>query len=112
MTVNCPVCGAECGCDPGVFNFMLNRCWVFCADPKPRSGMGFSAASRVIPWLVIFGASTGIVWLASLWIPCHLLPHAKGGIDILLSLVLSYPIQKLLVFRSLWPGRQRSPHDR
>lgn len=91
----------------GVLNFMLNRYWVFYTDPKHRSQMGGSAVSYILLWLLIYGASTGLVWLTSLWIPYHLLPYAKGAIDILLSLVLSYPIQKLLVFRSLWYRRER-----
>ena len=46
--------------------------------------------------------STGLVMLASRWIPNNkFLPYAKVGIDTMLFFV-SYLCQKLLVFRSLW----------
>ena len=82
-------------------NFLLNRYWVFYADPKHRSGLGGSAFSYILLCFCIFGASTGLVWMVSRWIPYDLVPYAKGGIDILLSFV-SYLCQKLVVFRSLW----------
>ena len=95
----------------GVLNFLLNRYWVFYADPKHRSNMGGSALSYILLWFFIFGASTGLVMLASRWVPYRLLPYAKVGIDMLLFFV-SYLCQKLVVFRSLWPSTPKVPHVR
>ena len=78
-------------------NFLLNRYWVFYAEPKHRSAFGFSAASYVMLCLVIFGTSTGLVMLASRWVPYQFLPYAKALIDTLLFFA-SYLCQKLLVF--------------
>ena len=89
-------------------NFLLNRYWVFYADPKHRSGLGASAVSYILLCLFIFGASTGLVMLASRWIPYKMLPYAKVGIDTLLFFI-SYLCQKLFVFRSLWRRFSKCP---
>ena len=81
----------------GVLNFLLNRYWVFYADPKHRN-LGFSALGYLLLCFAIFGASTGLVLLASRVVPYRMLPYAKAAIDVTLFLV-SYLVQKLLIFR-------------
>jgi putative flippase GtrA len=79
-------------------NFLLNRYWVFYTRPKNRSDLGFSALGYLLLGLFIFGASTGMVMLASYFIPYKFIPYAKAVIDTLLF-VVSYLFQKLVVFR-------------
>ena len=83
-------------------NFILNRYWVFYAEPKRRS-LGFSALGYLLLCLGIFGASTVLVLLASKVVPYRMLPYAKAAIDVTLFLV-SYLVQKLLIFR-IYSGR-------
>ena len=79
-------------------NFLLNRYWVFHTQPKNRSNFGLSALGYMALGLSIFGVSTGLVMLASCFIPPKFIPLAKAAVDTMLFFV-SYLSQKLLVFR-------------
>ena len=80
-------------------NFLLNRYWVFRAAPRHRTKLGASALGYLLLCLAIFGASTGLVLLASRVVPYRILPYVKAAIDATLF-VASFLCQKLLVFGS------------
>lgn len=80
------------------WNYLVNRYWVFDTDPEKRSPLGKSLWNYAALCVLIFSASYGLTYFSAKIVPVAALPYWKVGIDTFLFL-LSYLIQKLLIFR-------------
>lgn len=82
-----------------VWNYLLNRYWVFPAEKKGRGGTGKSVLGYFLLCIFIFALSGTATSLLALTVPLTALPYWKAGIDVLLFL-LSFLVQKTAVFRT------------
>lgn len=81
-----------------IWNYLVNRYWVFNTDPEKRSSFGKSLWNYALLCILIFSASYGLTYLLARIVSVTSLPYWKVGVDTVLFL-LSFLVQKLLVFR-------------
>lgn len=81
-----------------IWNYLVNRYWVFSTEPERRSAFGKSLLSYMVLCLCIFSASCGLTCILARIVPLFTLPYWKAGIDTVLFL-LSFLVQKVLIFR-------------